>query len=458
MHSGQGERTLPRPRDNFMKWGIVQSMFKKLKRSAEGAGVPHVKATAGVATVKMPAPDQVTLLMSQHIGAPATPVVQKGDTVYVGTLVGKAGGFVSANVYSSVSGTVLSADANAVVITADGQQTVDPSIQPPVVTDRDSLLKAVADCGLVGLGGAGFPAHVKLAAENIDYLVINCAECEPYLASDTREVLECSDTIVSGIEAVLKYTGIKNCIIGIEANKPDCIDLMTTLTKDMTGVSVKTLPCRYPQGAEKNLIETCTGREVPQFGPSGKPGLPADAGCVVMNVTSISTLGKFLKTGMPLVSRRVTVDGDAAAKPSNIEAPIGSSMQSIVDFAGGIKEGVELGKVIAGGPMMGMAQVDLSAPTKKASGGILLFSKEKATLPEPTNCIRCGRCINGCPMGLSPVSIVKAYNDHDLEALDKLNLGLCVTCGTCSFVCPAKRPLTQTMAIAKVFQRMGGNK
>ena len=426
-------------------------MFKKLKRSAEGAGVPHAKGTAGMATVVMPAPSKITLPMSQHIGAPAQPVVKKGDTVYVGTLVGKAGGFVSANIYSGVSGTVLSADPANVVIEADGQQTVDPAIQPPVVTDKDSLLKAVQDCGLVGLGGAGFPTHVKLTAKNVEFLVINGAECEPYLTPDTREFLECSDTVVSGIAAVMKHCEIKKCVIGIEANKPECIAKMNELVKDMAGVEVKSLPSRYPQGAEKNLIETCTGREVPQFGPTGAPGLPADAGCVVMNVTTVSTLGKFLNTGMPLVTKRVTVDGDAVANPQNVEAPIGTSLQDIVDFCGGVKEGVTLGKVIYGGPMMGRAVTGLDVPLLKQNNGVLLFSREKALLPDPSACIRCGRCINGCPMGLAPVQISEAYNALDYDRLNKLNIGLCVACGTCSFVCPAKRPVTQTMAMAKAY-------
>lgn len=426
-------------------------MFKKLKRSAEGAGVPHAKGTAGMATVVMPAPSKITLPMSQHIGAPAQPVVKKGDTVYVGTLVGKAGGFVSANIYSGVSGTVLSADPANVVIEADGQQTVDPAIQPPVVTDKDSLLKAVQDCGLVGLGGAGFPTHVKLTAKNVEFLVINGAECEPYLTPDTREFLECGDTVVSGIAAVMKYCEIKKCVIGIEANKPECIAKMNEMVKDMAGVEVKSLPSRYPQGAEKNLIETCTGREVPQFGPTGAPGLPADAGCVVMNVTTVSTLGKFLNTGMPLVTKRVTVDGDAVANPQNVEAPIGTALQDIVDFCGGVKEGVELGKVIYGGPMMGRAVTGLDVPLLKQNNGVLLFSRQKALLPDPSACIRCGRCINGCPMGLAPVQISEAYNALDYERLDKLNIGLCVACGTCSFVCPAKRPVTQTMAMAKAY-------
>ena len=307
--------------------------------------MPHVKATAGQPTNKMPVPEHVVIPMSMHIGAPAEPVVKKGDTVMVGTVIGKAGGFVSANIYSSVSGTVQDiaplrmvngAMTTAVAIKTDGAQTVDPACVPPVVTDKASLLAAVQACGLVGVGGAGFPTHVKLAANTIDTLLINAAECEPYLTTDCREMLECSDTIISGITAVMKYCEIPHCIIGIERNKPECIDLLTSLTREMKGVEVKGLPMRYPQGAEKTLVETCTGREVPQVGPSGKPGLPADVGCVIMNVTSVSTLGKFLKTGIPLVTKRVTVEGDAIARPQNIEVPIGTLYRDVIDAYRGL--------------------------------------------------------------------------------------------------------------------------
>lgn len=419
-----------------------------------------MKATAGQPTNKMPVPEHVVIPMSMHIGAPAEPVVKKGDTVMVGTVIGKAGGFVSANIYSSVSGTVQDiaplrmvngAMTTAVAIKTDGAQTVDPACVPPVVTDKASLLAAVQACGLVGVGGAGFPTHVKLAANTIDTLLINAAECEPYLTTDCREMLECSDTIISGITAVMKYCEIPHCIIGIERNKPECIDLLTSLTREMKGVEVKGLPMRYPQGAEKTLVETCTGREVPQVGPSGKPGLPADVGCVIMNVTSVSTLGKFLKTGIPLVTKRVTVEGDAIARPQNIEVPIGTLYRDVIDACGGVKEGVELGKIIFGGPMMGGAAPSADFPVLKQNNGLLLFSREKAAIPAPSACIRCGRCINGCPMGLAPVQISEAYTARDYDQLDKLNIGLCVACGTCSFVCPAKRPVTQNMALAKAF-------
>ena len=420
--------------------------------------MPHVKATAGQPTNKMPVPEHVVIPMSMHIGAPAEPVVKKGDTVMVGTVIGKAGGFVSANIYSSVSGTVQDiaplrmvngAMTTAVAIKTDGAQTVDPACVPPVVTDKASLLAAVQACGLVGVGGAGFPTHVKLAANTIDTLLINAAECEPYLTTDCREMLECSDTIISGITAVMKYCEIPHCIIGIERNKPECIDLLCSLVRNMKGVEVKPLPMRYPQGAEKTLVETCTGREVPQVGPTGKPGLPADAGCVIMNVTSVSTLGKYLKTGIPLVSKRVTVEGDAIAKPQNIEVPIGTLYRDVIEACGGIKEGVELGKIIFGGPMMGGAAPSADYPVLKQNNGLLLFSKQAAVLPEPSACIRCGRCIRHCPLRLMPSHIVAAYEAGNMERLAELKVNLCMECGCCSFGCPAHRPLVQTNKLAK---------
>ena len=264
-------------------------------------------------------------------------------------------------------------------------------------------------------------------------------------------MLECSDTIISGIEAVMKYCEIPHCIIGIERNKPECIDLLCSLVRNMKGVEVKPLPMRYPQGAEKTLVETCTGREVPQVGPTGKPGLPADAGCVIMNVTSVSTLGKYLKTGIPLVSKRVTVEGDAIAKPQNIEVPIGTLYRDVIEACGGIKEGVELGKIIFGGPMMGGAAPSADYPVLKQNNGLLLFSKQAAVLPEPSACIRCGRCIEACPMGLEPVEVVSAFNNKDFDTLKARCVDLCVACGSCTYACPAKRPVSQTMTLAKAW-------
>ena len=430
-------------------------MLKKLKRAALGAGVPHEKG------VKMPVPSKVVLPMQQHIGAPCTPVVKKGDTVMVGTLVGKAEGFVSANIYSGVSGTVAAVDTvhisngtsvPAVVITPDGQQTVDPAVKAPVVTDKASFIEAIQACGLVGLGGAGFPTAVKLSPKApVDTLVINAAECEPYLTADTREMLENGETIASGVKAVMKYLEIKNCVIGIERNKPECVSAMNELFSGVAGVTVKVLPSRYPQGAEKVLIENTTGREVPQG------GLPSDAGVIVMNVTTVSTIGKFLATGMPLVTKRLTVDGDAIKEPKNVEAIIGTPVREVLDFCG-IKEGVTVAKLISGGPMMGLALPSADEPILKQNNGILAFSEKMAAMPAVGPCIRCGRCIEACPMGLAPVQIAGAFNKKNAEELNKLCVDLCMLCGTCSYVCPAKRPVTQTMGLAKDFAKKEAKK
>ena len=438
-------------------------MFKKLSRAALGAAVPHGKGTAGMKTVDMPVASKIVLSMQQHIGAPCVPVVKKGDSVMVGSLVGKAQGFVGADIYSGVSGTVTGiesvqypngAKVDAVVIETDGLQTVDPAVQKPQVTDYQSFIAAVQKCGLVGLGGAGFPTAVKLSPKNldaVDSLVINGAECEPYLTADNREFLENSDTVLKGIKAVMQYLNIATCYIGIERNKPEAMDLMFSLTKDDPSIKVVPLPSRYPQGAEKVLIERTTGREVP------RGGLPSDVGVIVLNVTTVSTIGKFLETGMPLTTKRMTVEGDAVAKPQNVNVIIGTPLKDVLEFCGGTKGSAA--KVITGGPMMGSAQVSLDFPVLKQNNGLLVLSEKMAHLPAPQPCIRCGRCISACPMGLSPVEIAGAYNKKDTDSLDAMMVDLCIACGTCTFVCPAKRPVSQTMALAKDYlKRKGGSK
>ncbi len=440
-------------------------MLNKLKRAALGAHTPHDKATAASKPVPMPLPSQVRILMSQHIGAPAKATVKKGAEVCVGTLVGEAGGFVSANIHSSVSGKVTAVEpfrlsngrvCDSVVIQTDGKQTGDPSVAPPVVTDKAGFLAAVRACGLVGLGGAGFPTDVKLQPKSpVDTLLINASECEGWLTSDTQEMLCCADDIVRGIQAVLEYTGIPKCMIGIEKNKPECIDLLCQKTKDIANIEVKPLPSVYGTGAELILIEKCLGREVPHG------GLPADAGAIVMNVTSVSALGKYLATGMPVVSRVITLDGDACAAPQNLIVPVGTSYQDVID-AVGLKPDVKLGKVVAGGAMMGPAVEDLSYPTTKTCSGLVLLGEEAAEPPVAQPCIRCGKCIEYCPMGLAPVEVNTAYAARDVKELGKLHVDYCFNCGSCSFVCPAKRPCTQMMGLAKAYYlaeiKKGGNK
>ena len=436
-------------------------MSKFLKRSAQGAGVPHEKRTSNLETVAMPLPSKIVLSMGQHIGAPASPAVAKGDQVYVGTIVGKSGGFVSSDIHSGVSGTVSEittitapngATQTAVVIVPDGEQKVDPAIAPPEVTDYKSFVDAIRASGLVGLGGAGFPTAVKLSPKNldeIDTLLINGAECEPYITSDNRCFLEDTHHVLGGIKAVMKYLNIPKCIIGIEGNKPEAIAKMKAAI-DAPGIEVKQLPCRYPQGAEKVLIENCTGREVPF------PGLPSDVGVIVMNVTSVAFVSKYLETGMPLTTKRLTVDGDIVKEPKNVEVLIGTPIQELLDFCGGPT--AQPGKVLYGGPMMGTCVADLSQPILKNNNAVLAFSEKLARLPKKTNCIHCGRCVNACPLGLAAKDIVKAYDNGNVELLQELNADLCMSCGTCSFVCPAKRPLAPSIALAPIMMKNGGKK
>lgn len=429
-----------------------------------GAPVPHRKNTKDMETVDMPVPAMVTIPMSMHIGAPCTPKVKVGDTVYVGQVIGDSDAFVSAPIHSSVSGTVKkidtilsSNDANTpcVIIESDGEQTPDPSIQPPKVENNDDLVKAIRNSGLVGLGGAGFPAHVKLnpapeVKAKVDTLVINGAECEPYLTADVREILENSQDIISGINTVSKLLEVKEAIIGIEDNKPEAIRLMQELAAKNSGATIKvhSLPSRYPQGAEKVLIEQCTGRQV----PPGK--LPADVGVVVMNVTSVAFLARYLKTGMPLISKRVTVDGSAVNEPKNVRALIGTPVKDVIAFCGGYKG--EPAKLLYGGPMMGTPLVTDEQPILKNTNGILAFNSAEAESYAESDCIRCARCVNACPMNLMPTLLEQNTRMGRADELARLNIMTCMECGCCSFVCPANRKLVQTIRIGKTVLRNSG--
>ena len=427
----------------------AMSLLTRLRRPG-GVHLAHHKDAASVPTEKMPLPTQIVLPMGQHIGAPCQPVVKKGDHVDVGTLVGKAGGFVSADIHSGVSGTVLKLDpiyynapTTVVVIQPDGQQTVDPSIHPPVVEDRESFLQAVRDCGLVGLGGAGFPTAVKLAPKNlsdIDTFIVNAAECEPYLCADHREMVEHPDDVVAGIEAVMRWLDLPRCVIAIESNKPDAIALMKEKTAHLSKVSVQALPSTYPQGAEKVIIYSVTGRELP------RGALPADVGVIVDNVTTVAEIGRYLRTGMPLTTKRLTVTGDLMDRPRNLEVIIGTTIGEVLDYC---QPKGEPRKIITGGPMMGVSQMDINYPITKQNNGLLVLGDKAAALPEPEPCIRCGRCISACPAGLSPVEIHDAYHESDLDTLLQLDADLCMGCGCCSYICPAKRPLTQASTLAR---------
>ena len=408
------------------------------------------------------APAQVVIPMSMHIGAPCKPVVQKGDTVTVGQMIGATAG-LGAPIHASVSGTVVAVEPRpgtggvptlSVVIENDFQNTLSPDCKPRENADAltsQEIIDIIRDAGCTGMGGAGFPTAVKLSPKDlsaIDTLVINGAECEPYITSDNREFLECSESVMRGIAAVKQHLGIKKVVIGIERNKPEAIDLMFSLVKNDPDYSVMPLQSRYPQGAEKVLIEKTTGREVP------RGGLPADAGVIVLNVTTVSTLGKYLATGMPLTTKRLTVDGDAIGEAKNVEVVIGTPIGDVLDFCG-VKDDVS--KILMGGPMMGTAVADPAFPVLKQNNALVAFGPAAAALPAPGPCIRCGNCINACPMGLSPVEIAGAYTKNDGEMLDKLMVDLCIGCGTCSYVCPAKRPVTQTMNLAKAVWQKNKN-
>ncbi len=424
-----------------------------------GVKTPHNKNTADIETVRMPIPTTVSIPVSMHIGAPAKPIVKPGDKVKLGQLIAEASGFVSANIHASVSGTVKMIEDHlthagqmvpSILIEPDGLQTVDESVVPPVVNDLPSFLDAVRASGIVGLGGAGFPLSVKLAVKDLSMIkaiIINGAECEPYITSDTRTMIEDSGLVWDGIKLLKKYLEAKRIIIAIEENKKKCIDIFRNLVSSdpVEGVEVVSLPAVYPQGGEKVLIYNTTGGIVPE----GK--LPIDAGAIVINCTTLATLAKYIETGMPLVEKRITVDGSAVAEPKNIIAPIGTCFKDIFDFCGGFK--TEPKKILSGGPMMGIAVYSLYLPLMKSTNAILAFDEKDTVIPKETSCIKCGRCVSHCPLKLMPCDIERAYKLNKPELLEKLKVNLCMECGCCSYICPARRPLVQTNKLSKILLR-----
>lgn len=404
---------------------------------------------------------EVLLPMAQHIGAPATPIVKVGDEVKVGQLIAEPAGYVSSPIYASVSGKVVKLDTYlrpdgksvpAIRIESDGLMTVQDGITPPTVDSLDSLIDAVRSSGLVGLGGAGFPTSVKLdAVKNggIHTIIVNGAECEPYITSDTRTMLDQSELIYDGISLLEKYIpSVERFIFGIESNKPECIKEMVRIFQDNPKVSVMPLPSLYPQGAEKVLIYNTTKLVVPE----GK--LPADVGVLVINVTSLAVLADYVKTGMPLVEKCITVDGSAVKEPKNIIAPIGASISEILEFAGGLKE--DAGKILFGGPMMGVAACSSDEPISKTTNAITVLNVKDATEREATACIHCGRCVEACPIGLNPTAFSKALGygtEEKMARLEEYSVNLCMECGCCSFVCPASRPLVQNNRLGKAALR-----
>lgn len=421
--------------------------------------IPHRKNTEKCETINLPIPKNVSIPMSQHMGVPCTPIVSVGEEVKVGQKIGDSDAFMSAPVHSGVSGTVSAINdytlsngkvCKSVVIDCDGKQTKSGDIKPPVITDKASLIKAVRNSGCCGLGGAGFPTHIKLNFDEnktpIDSLVINAAECEPHITSDYREMIENPQDVLSGIKTIQKILNIEKIYICIEDNKPDAIKILTDLTSNDNSVKIKKLPAFYPQGAEKVIAYNATGRII-------KEGeLPSNQGIIVMNVSTASFLNRYFKTGIPLIQRRITIDGDAVKSPCNVIAPVGTSVAELLEFAEYEKDKVK--KVLTGGLMMGTCLYDINTPVTKTNNAIIALKKQTEKIQ--TNCIRCGRCINACPMGLMPTELEKAYKAKNSDMLNSLKVNLCMNCGSCSYVCPAKRNLAETNQLAKAF--ISGNK
>lgn len=419
-----------------------------------GIHPPHrKKATESLAIEDFPTPELVQIPLRQHIGAPSELCVAKGDEVKVGQLLAKAGSFVSANIHASVSGKIIKIGKQetgygmdtVVHIQNDGEYTISDDVKPygdyKDYTGKE-IISIIQEAGLVGMGGAGFPTHVKLSPppeKQIDYVVLNGAECEPYLTCDHRLMLEQPEKIIKGLEIVLYALGVSQGRIGIENNKPDAIEVMKQYLKE--GIQVCELKTKYPQGAEKQLISACTGKEV----PSG--GLPMDAGVVVLNVATCATIAQIFETGLPLIERVCTVTGEAITSPKNLRFRVGVRLRDLIDYCDGYRE--EPGKVILGGPMMGVAQFSDEIPAMKNTSGILCLTREQGELQPESACIKCGKCVGVCPIHLLPLQISAFSLKRDYDKAQEFNALDCIECGSCSYICPADRPLLQSIRVAK---------
>ena len=393
--------------------------------------------------------------LSQHIGAPATPIVSVGDDVLIGQKIAEAGGFVSAPIHASVSGKVKAIEprfnptgtkVNSIIIENDGEynEIEYTHVKPLAVLTKEEILNLIGDAGVVGMGGAGFPTKVKLSPkepDKIEYIIANCAECEPYITADYRRMLEHPEELVSGMRIVLRLFNNAKGIFGIEDNKTDCIKKLRELTKDEPRMEVKALKTKYPQGAERQLIYATTKRAI------NSTMLPADAGCVVDNVETLIAIHNAVTHGKPVISRIVTVSGDAVKEPGNFNVLIGTNQRDVVEAAGGFINEPE--KVISGGPMMGFAMFTLDTPITKTSSSILGMTKDAVALHEPSACINCGRCVDACPSRIVPSRLADYAERHNEEAFVKWEGMECVECGCCSYVCPAKRHLKQSIGSMK---------
>ena len=423
-----------------------------------GVHPPENKMAAHSPIETLGLPKRVFIPLGQHIGAPAVPVVKKGDEVKAGMLIAKGENFISANIHSSVSGKVFNIDSvmdsngyksKAVVIDVDGDEWaegVDTSTElvKDIKLESKEIVDRIKECGIVGLGGACFPSHVKYMVpegKKVDTLVINAVECEPYLTADHRIMLERTEEIMVGIEIMKKALNVQKAVVGIEANKPDAIEKMEKVASDFPGTEIHPLKVQYPQGAEKQLIKASVNREV----PSGK--LPLDVGCVVNNVGTALAIYEAVQKNKPLVERVVTVTGKKVEKTANYMVRIGTPVNMLVEAVGGIPEGTE--KIVNGGPMMGKAVSTTDVPVTKGTSGIIFFDKSEARRKAVSNCIRCAKCVSVCPMGLEPYLMEKLADKGDWEELERLAVTDCIECGSCSYTCPSARPLLDLIRLGK---------
>ena len=406
-------------------------------------------------TVDFPEPDIVVIPMSQHIGAPCKPLVKKGDLVTVGQKIGDNQG-LCVPVHASVSGKVKSVEAKAhtngstvmsVVIENDHLDTLCEDIKPRTQEEVDALsnedlINIIREGGIVGMGGATFPTHVKLSGGigKVDTVIVNAGECEPYITSDDRLCREQPEKLISGLKVIMKIFGLKEGHIGIEDNKPEAVKALNACLSKDDGITVDVLPAKYPQGAEKQLIYAVTGREV----PSG--GLPAAVGCAVFNAATVKAIHDVVFDGMPLIKRIVTVSGDILMEPKNLLVPIGTSFDALIDACGFSQNPY---KVLSGGPMMGTAQYDLSVPTIKGVNAITVLGKSNKYDVQDSRCLRCGKCIDACPMKLMPVLMYKAMQSNDIQEMKDNNIMDCIECGSCAYTCPASVPLVLGFRVAK---------
>lgn len=416
------------------------------------------KLSAGSAIQELAIPDKISIPLSQHIGAPASAVVAKGDTIKVGQLIGKSTGFVSANIHSSVSGTVVKIDnildasgfkKQAVIIKVEGDQwieTIDksPELVRDITLSQQEIVQRINDCGIVGLGGATFPAHVKLsvpAGKTCDVLIINAVECEPYLTADDRMMIEKADECLVGISILMKALNVTRAVVGIENNKPLAISNMSKLSSSYPGIEICPLKTQYPQGGEKQLIAATINREI----PSG--ALPIEVGAVVQNIGTAFAVYEAVQKNKPLIDRVVTLTGKPLAKASNWKFRIGTPVSFLIDNAGGMPDNVS--KIIGGGPMMGKALMNIDVPMTKGSSGILLMADEESKRAPMNNCIRCAKCVSVCPMGLEPHLLMMLSLKQDFERLENEAVMDCIECGSCSFTCPSTRPLLDYIRFGK---------